>query len=154
MRKKIAKTQTDDELWTPRKLRHMMALGGTGAVPVGMPGTVADGVEKWMNAAGIDGFNVQRLYSIVLLKRVSLILVWGVTSPTSYEDIVQLLAPEMYRRGVYWTLPPSYTTSTSPSNPVASSNSKTTELHQGNIKQDYIRRILISCIRAAETLVS
>ena len=42
MRKKIAKTQTDDELWTPRKLRHMMALGGTGAVPAGTPEMVAE----------------------------------------------------------------------------------------------------------------
>ncbi|RDW58429.1 hypothetical protein BP5796_12359 [Coleophoma crateriformis] len=85
MCKEIAGTQEDDGPWTPRKLGNMMALGGTGAVPVGTPEMVADEMERWMAEADIDGFNVMQ-----------------VTSPTSYEDVVELLVPELQRRGVYW----------------------------------------------------
>lgn len=72
MCKEIAGTQEDEEPWTPRKLGHMMAFGGTGAVPVGTPEMVADEFERWMEEADIDGFNVQRSYALLWLKNESL----------------------------------------------------------------------------------
>jgi alkanesulfonate monooxygenase SsuD/methylene tetrahydromethanopterin reductase-like flavin-dependent oxidoreductase (luciferase family) len=72
MCKEISGTREDDEPWTPRKLGHMMAFGGTGAVPVGTPEMVADEFERWMAEADIDGFNVMRAYFLLLLKLHSL----------------------------------------------------------------------------------
>ncbi|KAF5502362.1 Dimethyl-sulfide monooxygenase [Colletotrichum aenigma] len=74
----------DIPTWTPRNIGKAMAIGGNGPVPVGSASRVADFLEEWVKVAGLDGFNVGY-----------------VTSPGSFEDVVDLLVPEIRRRGVY-----------------------------------------------------
>ena len=71
--------------WTPRRAAEELSIGGNGAVLVGSPQTVADGMEKWIKEADLDGFNLS-----------------PVVQPQSWEDIVDLLVPELQRRGIYW----------------------------------------------------
>ncbi|KAH8888146.1 dibenzothiophene desulfurization enzyme A [Thozetella sp. PMI_491] len=82
--KTMTGSNKDDEPWTPRRLGRLFSLGGTAPSPVGTPAMVADVMEMWMREADIDGFNLQQLIS-----------------PGSYEDIVELLVPELQRRGIY-----------------------------------------------------
>lgn len=77
-----ASGQDNTEIWTPRRLGQKMALGGFHPAPVGTPEMVADVFEQWINEADVDGFNISY-----------------VTSPGSFEDIVDLLRPELVRRG-------------------------------------------------------
>jgi long-chain alkane monooxygenase len=53
-------------------------------VVVGSPGTVADQLQRWMEETDVDGFNLAY-----------------VVMPETYQDIVDLLIPELQRRGVY-----------------------------------------------------
>ena len=55
-------------------------------MPVGTPEMVADVFEDWINIADVDGFNVAY-----------------VSNPGSYEDVVDLLVPELQRRGLMQT---------------------------------------------------
>ena len=55
-------------------------------MPVGTPEMVADVFENWINIADVDGFNVAY-----------------VSNPGSYEDVVDLLVPELQRRGLMQT---------------------------------------------------
>lgn len=71
--------------WTPRKLGEKMALGGFHPVPVGTPSEVADVFEEWIEQADIDGFNIAYI-----------------NTPGSQEDIVDLLVPELIKRGRMW----------------------------------------------------
>ncbi|KAL6411576.1 putative xenobiotic compound family protein [Ilyonectria robusta] len=71
--------------WTPRRAAEELSIGGNGAVLVGSPQTVADGMEKWVREADVDGFNLS-----------------PVLQPQSWKDIVELLVPELQRRGIYW----------------------------------------------------
>jgi hypothetical protein len=61
-------------------------VGGLGPVIVGSPSTVADILQEWVEDTDVDGFN----------------LAYAVT-PESFEDVVNLLVPELQRRGVYPT---------------------------------------------------
>ncbi|KAK4444550.1 luciferase-like domain-containing protein [Podospora aff. communis PSN243] len=74
--------------WTPRVVAQHAAIGGLGPVPVGSPATVADELERWVREGDVDGFNIGY-----------------VTTPGSFEDLVDLLIPELRRRGVYPDLP-------------------------------------------------
>ncbi|KEY73891.1 hypothetical protein S7711_06099 [Stachybotrys chartarum IBT 7711] len=71
--------------WTPRKLGEMMALGGFHPCPVGTPEMIADVFEKWIDEADIDGFNIAYI-----------------NTPSSQEDVVDLLVPELVKRGRMW----------------------------------------------------
>lgn len=51
---------------------------------VGTAATVADEMELWINEGDLDGFNVAY-----------------VTTPGTFEDVVELLVPELRRRGLY-----------------------------------------------------
>ncbi|KAF2014039.1 putative dibenzothiophene desulfurization enzyme A [Aaosphaeria arxii CBS 175.79] len=70
--------------WTPRNIGKLISIGGNGPVPVGSVERVADIFEEWMDVADLDGFNVGY-----------------VTTPGSFEDLVDLLIPELRRRGRY-----------------------------------------------------
>src|SRR5205814_1422465 len=59
-------------------------ISGRGPVFVGSPQQIADEMTLWVEATGIDGFN----------------LAYAVT-PESFEDFVELVIPELQRRGVY-----------------------------------------------------
>ncbi|KAL9111912.1 MAG: hypothetical protein Q9227_003762 [Pyrenula ochraceoflavens] len=71
--------------WTKHTVAEHVSIGGNGPVLVGTPARVADGLETWVNEAGVDGFNL----AYVLF-------------PRSFKDIVQLLLPELRRRGLFW----------------------------------------------------
>ncbi|RDW88309.1 bacterial luciferase-like protein [Coleophoma cylindrospora] len=82
---KTLKRYDKDGTLTPRKVGEGMAYCGFAPKPVGTPEMIADLMEQWMNEADIDGFNVSY-----------------VSNPESYEDVVELLVPELQRRGLMW----------------------------------------------------
>lgn len=71
--------------WTPRDIAHYVGIGGIGPVIVGSPATVADELERWVEVGGIDGFNLAY-----------------VITPGTFEDVVDLVVPELRRRGRVW----------------------------------------------------
>lgn len=77
-------TSKDIPKWTPRVVAEKAAIGGLGPVSVGTPAQVADELEKWIEEADVDGFNLSY-----------------VTTPGTFEDVVDLLVPELRRRGRY-----------------------------------------------------
>lgn len=79
-------TTTSKEVpkWTPRVVAEKVGIGGLGPVGVGSPATVADEMQRWVHEADLDGFNIGY-----------------VTTPGTFEDVVELLIPELRRRGVY-----------------------------------------------------
>jgi FMN-dependent oxidoreductase (nitrilotriacetate monooxygenase family) len=70
--------------WTPRVIAEKAAIGGLAPLSVGSPSTVADEMERWIEVADIDGFNIGY-----------------VTTPGTFEDVVNLLIPELKRRKLY-----------------------------------------------------
>jgi FMN-dependent oxidoreductase (nitrilotriacetate monooxygenase family) len=72
--------------WTRRKLLEQQTLGGRYVTIIGSPGQVADELESWIEETGLDGFNLTRI-----------------VTPESYEDFVELVVPELQRRGSYKT---------------------------------------------------
>jgi hypothetical protein len=79
-------TTTSKEVpeWTPRVVAEKASIGGLGPVGVGSPATVADEMERWIEEGDLDGFNLAY-----------------VTTPGTFEGIVDLLIPELRRRGLY-----------------------------------------------------
>lgn len=75
---------TEGLKWTRRRVLQELAVGGAHARAVGSPQTVADIMQKWVDVAGIDGFNLS--YAI---------------SPGSFEDVIQYLIPELRKRRVF-----------------------------------------------------
>ena len=72
--------------WTRRKLLDQHALGGRYITLVGSPQQVADELESWISETGLDGFNLTRI-----------------VTPESYVDFIDLVIPELQRRGSYKT---------------------------------------------------
>ncbi|MFT4235018.1 MAG: LLM class flavin-dependent oxidoreductase [Microbacterium sp.] len=68
--------------WTPRDVAEYVGIGGIGPVIVGSPTTVADELERWVEVGGIDGFNLAY-----------------VVTPGTFEDFIDLVVPELRRRG-------------------------------------------------------
>jgi len=79
-------TADPDRKWTLREVANHIALGGRGPLLVGSPTQVADELQGWMQDTDVDGFNLAY-----------------VLAPETYTDIVNLLIPELQRRGVYKT---------------------------------------------------
>ncbi|MFJ3899831.1 LLM class flavin-dependent oxidoreductase [Streptomyces sp. NPDC090083] len=80
-------TRLDPErTWTPREIAEFVGVGGGGPVFVGSPGTVADALEHWMEEADLDGFNIA-----------------DPVPPVTLRDFVDLVVPELQRRGRVWT---------------------------------------------------
>lgn len=79
-------TTTSEQVpkWTPRVIAEKAAIGGLGPVGIGSPQTVADDMVRWIREADLDGFNIGY-----------------VTTPGTFEDVVELLIPELRRRGIY-----------------------------------------------------
>ncbi len=71
--------------WTPREITKFLSVGAMGPVFVGSPATVADELERWIDDADIDGFNIA--YA---------------TTPGTFADFIELVVPELQRRGRYW----------------------------------------------------
>jgi len=72
--------------WSIEELARWGGIGGIGPVIVGAPSTVADILQEWVEETDVDGFN----------------LAYAVT-PETFEDAVELLVPELQKRGAYPT---------------------------------------------------
>ncbi|MDO9711458.1 LLM class flavin-dependent oxidoreductase [Paracraurococcus lichenis] len=79
-------TRSPERAWTVRDLAHFGQAGGRGAFLVGSPTTVADELQRWVEEADLDGFNLTRL-----------------VFPEGLEAVVDLLVPELQSRGVFKT---------------------------------------------------
>ncbi|CAI7652588.1 Nitrilotriacetate monooxygenase component A/pristinamycin IIA synthase subunit A [Penicillium manginii] len=84
----LVQTSKDIPRWTPRIVAEKAAIGGLGPVAIGSPTTVADEMERWVREAGIDGFNIGH-----------------VSTPGTFEDLIELVIPELRKRGLYPELP-------------------------------------------------
>src|SRR5258705_11656610 len=73
-----------DRVWTVREVAEHVGIGGIGPVLVGTPAKVADDIEAWFDQTDVDGLNVP--FAI---------------SPGDFEDITDMLVPELVRRGRY-----------------------------------------------------
>lgn len=81
-RSALASFTGPDRDWTVGELAEFMTVGGRGPVVVGSGATVADELERWVDEAGVDGFN----------------LAYAVT-PGTFEDVAAHVVPELRRRG-------------------------------------------------------
>ncbi|MFJ4372683.1 LLM class flavin-dependent oxidoreductase [Pseudomonas japonica] len=72
--------------WTRRRLLEQHALGGRYITLIGAPQQIADELESWIAETGLDGFNLART-----------------VTPESYEDFIDLVIPELQKRGSYKT---------------------------------------------------
>jgi alkanesulfonate monooxygenase len=73
-----------DRVWTVRDVIEHVGIGGAGPVVVGTPESVADKIEDWFEKTDVDGLNVA--FAI---------------SPGDFEDISDMLVPELTKRGRY-----------------------------------------------------
>ena len=69
-----------------RDWAEYLIVGGAAPVIVGSPQTVADEMQRWIDETGVDGFNL--VYTVM---------------PECVTDFVDLIVPELQRRGVYKT---------------------------------------------------
>ena len=72
--------------WTRRQLLEQYALGGRYPAIVGDAVQVADTLQAWVDDTGVDGFNLSR--TVV---------------PESFEDFIDIVAPELQHRGLHKT---------------------------------------------------
>jgi FMN-dependent oxidoreductase (nitrilotriacetate monooxygenase family) len=73
-----------NKTWTVREVAEFVGIGGMGPLLVGSPEQIADEFESWIEATDLDGFN----------------LAYAVT-PETFTDFVELVVPELQRRGIY-----------------------------------------------------
>lgn len=77
---------TEGAKWDKRTIADYLVLGGNGVKIIGSVKTVADELERWVSVGDVDGFN---------LSYASL--------PDTFDDIIELLLPELRRRGLFWS---------------------------------------------------
>ncbi|KIW14971.1 hypothetical protein PV08_07758 [Exophiala spinifera] len=73
-----------DLKWNKSRIAEYLLVGGLNGKAIGSPTTVADELERWVEVADIDGFNLNH-----------------VTNPGSFEDIIEYLLPELRKRGIF-----------------------------------------------------
>jgi alkanesulfonate monooxygenase len=73
-------------VWTVREVAEHVGIGGAGPVVVGTPQSVADAIEDWVEKTDVDGLNL--CYTV---------------TPECFEDVTDLLVPELTARGIYKT---------------------------------------------------
>ncbi|OBH59738.1 5,10-methylene tetrahydromethanopterin reductase [Mycobacterium colombiense] len=76
-------TAAPERAWTVRELADEIGIGGRGPVLVGSPTEVADELERWVDEADVDGFNLAY-----------------VTTPGTFADFAKFVVPELRRRGL------------------------------------------------------
>lgn len=84
----LQNTSPDIPAWTPRNIGKWISLRANGPILVGTLEKVADILEEWVNVADVDGFNIEYI-----------------VSPGSFEDVTELVVPELRKRGLYDALP-------------------------------------------------
>ena len=77
-------TADPGRVWTFGEVARRVAVGGGGGLAIGSASQVADEMQSWIEETGIDGFNLG--YAL---------------AHESYTDFVDLVVPELQRRGVY-----------------------------------------------------
>jgi len=77
-------TADPSKVWTVRELAHASAIGGPSLLLVGSPDQIADELQALARDTGVDGFNVS--YAV---------------TPDSFIDLVDLVIPELQRRGAF-----------------------------------------------------
>ncbi|MFD4930056.1 LLM class flavin-dependent oxidoreductase [Peribacillus butanolivorans] len=82
MLESLTKASTNKK-WTVRELANFAGIGGMGTVAIGTPEQIADTLEEWIEDTDIDGFN----------------LAYAIT-PGTFKDFVELVIPELQRRGL------------------------------------------------------
>lgn len=76
-------TEVDPEReWTLEAMGEQISLASVMPKFIGSPATVADEMEHWMDTCDIDGFNLS-----------------PIVHPTGFRDFVDLVVPELRRRG-------------------------------------------------------
>ncbi|KAH7368216.1 dibenzothiophene desulfurization enzyme A [Plectosphaerella cucumerina] len=80
-----AKFSPGTSKWTKHTIAEHVSLGGNGPILVGTAEQVADNLETWIEEADVDGFN----FAYVLF-------------PKSFQEISELLLPELRKRGLFW----------------------------------------------------
>src|SRR5436190_23434215 len=98
-----------DRVWTVREVAQHVGIGGIGPVVVGTPEKVADDIEAWFEQTDVDGLNVA-----------------FATSPGDFEDIADMLVPELTRRGRYKS---EYAQGTLREKPCGAGRARLTEQH-------------------------
>ena len=82
-----------------------ITVGGLGATIVGTPSHVADEFERWVREADVDGFNLVRRQkptsSLLQYLMLTDFQAYAI-NPGSFEDIIELLIPELQARGLFW----------------------------------------------------
>jgi len=71
-------------IWTVEEVANWVGIGGLGPLVVGSTEQVADALEEWVEETGVDGFN----------------LAYALTHD-SFRDFVDLVVPELQKRGRY-----------------------------------------------------
>ena len=77
---------SDNLMWNKSRIVEYLILGGMNAKVVGSPKTVVDELERWVEVADVDGFNLSHI-----------------TNPGSFEDIIDFVIPELQTRGLFRT---------------------------------------------------
>lgn len=78
-----------------------ITVGGLGATPVGTPEQVADEMERWVNEADVDGFNLVSCSTVWRMCLANRSQAYAI-KPGSFKDIIDLLVPELRKRGLFW----------------------------------------------------
>lgn len=73
-----------DRVWTVGEIADFAGIGGASPIIVGSPQTVADQLQSWIEDTDVDGFNLN-----------------PTVKPECVADFVDLVVPELQRRGVY-----------------------------------------------------
>ncbi|KAH8176739.1 luciferase-like monooxygenase domain-containing protein [Sarocladium implicatum] len=71
--------------WTKRTVANHIKIGGLGAIVIGTAEHVADELERWVDEADVDGFNIA--YAL---------------KPGTFVDVIEELLPVLRRRGLFW----------------------------------------------------
>jgi alkanesulfonate monooxygenase SsuD/methylene tetrahydromethanopterin reductase-like flavin-dependent oxidoreductase (luciferase family) len=75
-----------DKKWTIREIAEFVGIGGIGPVVVGTPEKIADEMERWVEEADVDGFNIT--YAV---------------KPGGFIDFAELVVPILQERGLVRT---------------------------------------------------
>jgi long-chain alkane monooxygenase len=69
--------------WTMREIAEFVSIASVMPVPVGNYRRITDELERWIVEGGVDGFNY-----------------FSVDTPVAYTSFVDLVVPELQRRGL------------------------------------------------------